>query len=274
MKTIKKARITYLAIALIAFSTLTCKAQIKINEQKEQQTTIEYPEAKLVDKDVGSLNEELQGELQIALGNNDLEEITRLLLKGANANELPGNTDMTPLMLADTQEIAQLLLKNGANPLINDANGQNLLHYAVSKEKAVDLILLYVSLGVDINAKDHEEYTPLPLAIDYFDEANAFDSQQVFVGNENNQSNEKEFEPNPYETLKTLVNNGAYLNSFNQYGYTLLMDCVTKDNPDLVRILLELGADKSIQNEYGQTAKDIAYKAGHRDIYQLLESMN
>jgi len=49
------------------------------------------------------------------------------------------------------------------------------------------------------------------------------------------------------------------------------MDCVTKDNPNLVKILLELGADKSIQNEYGQTAKDIAYKAGHRHIYQLLE---
>lgn len=271
MKTIKKARITFLGIALIACSTINCKSQIKANENKKEQATVEYPEAKLVNKDVRTLNEELQGELQIALGNNDIYELTMVLQKGANANKLPGNTDMTPIMLAETQEIAQLLIKNGANPLVRDVNGQNLLHYAVSKENAVDLILLYVSLGVDINAQDHEDNTPISLAIDYFDEANAFDSQQVFVGNDNNQSNEKEFKPNPYKTLKTLVISGAELDTINQYGNTLLMDCVTKDNPNLIKLLLELGADKNIQNEYGQTAKDIAYKAGHRDIYQLLE---
>lgn len=271
MKTIKKVRITFLGIVLLACSTMNCKSQIKANQHKKEQDTIDYPEVKRVYKDVSTLNEELQGELQIALGNNDLDELTIALQKGANANQLPGNTDMTPIMLAETQEIAQLLLKNKANPLVSDVNGQNLLHHAVSKENAVDLILLYVSLGVDVNARDHDNYTPLSLAIDYFDEADAFDTQPVFVGNENNQSNEKEFKPNPYKTLKTLVKAGADLDTINQYGYTPLMDCVTKDNSNLVKLLLELGADKSIQNEYGQTAKDMAYKAGHRDIYQLLE---
>ncbi len=271
MKTIKEIRITYLAIALIVCCTINCKSQIKTNKQKKQQTTVESPEAKLVYKDVGTLNEELQGELQIALGNNDIEELTIVLQKGADANKLPGNTDMTPIMLAETLEIVKSLLQNGANPLVNDTNGQNLLHYAVSKENALDLIPLYVSLGVNVNARDQEDNTPLSLAIVYFEETNAFDSQQVFVGNENNQSNDTKFKPNPHKTLKTLVKSGADLNAFNQYGYTLLMDCVTQNNSNLVKLLLELGADKSIQNKYGQTAKDIAYKAGHRDIYQLLE---
>jgi len=271
MKTIKKVRVNYLVIALMAYGTINCKSQIKTNEKNSEQATIEYPEAKLVYKDEGTKNEELQGELQIALGNNDIEEISIVLGKGASANKLPGNTDMTPIMLAETQEIAQLLIKNGANPLVIDVNGQNLLHYAVSKENAVDLILLYVSLAVDINARDREDNTPTSLAIDYYDEANAFDSQQVFVGNENYESNENEFKPNPNKTLNTLVKAGADLNTFNKYGYTLLMNCVTNDNPEIVKILLELGADKSIQNKYGQTAKDIAYKAGHRHVYQLLE---
>ncbi len=260
-----------IAITLIVCYTTSCEAQNKNNKQKQQQTTVEYPEAKLVAKDVGTKNEEIQGELQIALGYNDIEKINILLQKGANANKLPGETDITPIMLAETQEIAQLLLKNGANPLVNDANGQNLLHYAVSKENAIDLILLYVSLGVDINARDQEDYTPISLAITYFNEANAFNSQQVFIGDENDQTNEKEFKPNPYNTLKTLVKAGANLNTFDKYGYTLLMDCVTKDNPELVKILLELGADKNTQNKYGQTAKDIAYNLGRRYIYQLLE---
>ena len=271
MKAITLLTKTLFFISFFLFGFSPTNAQIKSNNQKEQQTTIVYPEAELVSKDVVSLNEELQGELQIALGNNDIKELAILLRKGANANKLPGKTDMTPLMLAETQEIAQLLLKNGANPLVSDANGQNLIHYAVSKENAVDLILLYVSLEVDINAKDHEKYTPIALAIDYFDEANAFDTQHVFVGNEYNNNNLKEFKPNPYKTLKTLVKAGADLNEFDQYGYTLLMNCVTKDNSELVKILLELGADKNIQNKYGQTAKDIAYDEGKRAIYQMLE---
>lgn len=270
MKTMKKTRIIFLTLALIAFSTLNCKSQIKATKQKEQETTIKYPEAKLVSKDVGTKNEELQGELQIALGNNDIEALTLVLRKGADANKLPGNTDLTPLMLAETQEIAQLLLENGANPLVIDNIGQNLLHYAVSKENALYLIPLYVSLGVAINKKDNEAYTPIALAINYFHEANAFDTQQVFVG-DNNQPNKIEFKPNPHKTLEALVNAGADLNAFDQYGYTLLMDCVTKDSSQLVTILLKLGADKNIQSKYGETAKDIAYKMGRRHIYQLLE---
>ena len=272
MKAIKEVSTTILAIALLVLCSINCKSQIKADKQKTQQTSFEHPEAKLLRKDLGTKNEELQGQLQLAIGNNDIEEIKVLVKKGVNTNKLPGNTDMTPIMIAETREIAQLLLKNGANPLVIDAaNGQNLLHYAVSKENAVDLILFYVSLGVEINARDQEDYTPLSLALTYFDEANAFDSQQVFVGGENNQSNEKDFKPNPYKTLKTLVKSGADLNAFDQYGYTLLMNYVTNDNPNLIKILLELGADKNIQNKYGQTAKDIAYNEGKRAIYQLLE---
>jgi ankyrin repeat protein len=268
MKTIKKS-ITLLASVLIAFSTINCNSQIKATKKKEQQPTIEYPEAKLVQKNVGTLDEELQGELQIALGDNDIVALTRVLQKGADANTLPGNTDMYPIMLAETQESAKLLLENGANPLVYDANGQNLLHYAVSKEHALDLIPLYVSLGVAINARDKDDNTPLSLAIIYFEETRAFDSQEVFLGEESNKpSNTK---PNPYKILETLIKAGADMNAFDQYGYTLLMNSVTQNNSKLVQILLELGADKAIRNQYGETAKDIAYKMGRRHIYQLLE---
>lgn len=266
-----KKSITLLVIVLITFSTINCNSGIKATKQQEQQTLIEYPKDTLVHKDLTAKNEELQGELQLALGDNDIVALTSVLQKGADANKLPGNTDMTPLMLAETREIAQLLLDNGANPLVIDANGQNLLHYAVSKQNAIDLILLYVSNGVDINVRDNQDYTPLSLAVTYFHEANAFDTQQVFVGEESGQSNEKEFKPNPQKTLKTLVEYGADINSFDQYGYTLLMNCVTYDNANLVKILLELGADKYIQNKYGQTAKDIAYNEGKRGIYQMLD---
>ena len=283
MKNLKQITKNILLITLLLFFTIPCNSQ-----KRKKQEVDKYPDDNnkktntLLEKDIkqnsmddsavyrdfhGTKEQELQGQLQIALGNNDVSELTQLLQNGANANKLP-NTDLTPLMLADSLEIAQLLLDNGANPLAIDANGRNLLHYAVSKKSALKLIPLYASLNVDVNAQDNEKYSPIFLAIDYFNETYNFDNEPIFVGKE---IKKEKTEPQPKEVLKALVANGANLNAFDEYGSTPLMACTANDNSELVKILLDLGADRNILNQYGQTAKDIAYKTGRRHIYQLLE---
>jgi diguanylate cyclase (GGDEF)-like protein len=47
------------------------------------------------------------------------------------------------------------------------------LHYAVTKESALNLISLYALLNVDVNAQDNKKDSPLFLAIDYFNEQKA-----------------------------------------------------------------------------------------------------
>jgi len=283
MKALKQKANNILFITLLVFSTLTCNSQ----KQKEFQV-VKYPddsnkkmnpslennkEQNIIHKSIvyrdlhGTKEEELQGKLQIAVGNNDISELSQLLKNGANADKLL-NTDLTPLMIAESLEIAQLLLDNGANPLAIDSDGRNLLHYAVTKESALKLIPLYVSLNVDINGQDNEKNSPIFLAIDFFNETYNFDNEPVFVGEEIKKEKSK---LQPQEVLRALVNAGANLNSFDQYGYTPLMVCTTNNNAELVKILLKLGADRTIKNKYGQTAKDIAYKTGQRHIYQLLE---
>lgn len=279
MKNLQK----FTKIILIIFFTITCNSQ----KQKKQQIG-KYPDDNklktntLLEKDIkqntmddsavyrdfhGSKEEELQGQLQIALGNNDVAELSILLQNGASANKLP-NTDLMPLMLAESLEIAQLLLDHEANPLAIDANGRNLFHYAVTKKSALKLIPLYASLNVDVNAQDNEKNSPIFLAIDYFNETYNFDNEPVFVGEE---IKKEKIEPQPKEVLKALVATGVNLNASDEYGYTPLMVCTANNNSDLVKILLELGADRNILNQDGQTAKDIAYKTGLRHIYQLLE---
>ena len=283
MKNLKQITKNILFITLLVFFTIPCNSQKKKEQQvskypvdnnKKTNTLLENDKKKniihdsSVYRDVhGTKEEELQGQLQIALGNNDILELTQLLQNGANANKLP-NTDLTPLMLAESLEIAQLLLDNEANPLEIDANGRNLLHYAVTKESALRLIPLYASLNVDVNAQDNEKNSPIFLVIDYFNETYNFDNEPVFVGEEIKKEKSK---PQPNEVLKALVATGVNLNAFDEYGYTPLMVCTASNNSELVKILLELGADRNIRNQGGQTARDIAYETGGRYIYQLLE---
>jgi ankyrin repeat protein len=77
--------------------------------------------------------------------------------------------------------------------------------------------------------------------------------------------------PSPQSVLQALIDVGADVNARDAYGNTLLMNAVVQDNADMVKLLLALGADKSLKKDNGATAKDTAYEMGHRYIYQLLD---
>lgn len=78
-------------------------------------------------------------------------------------------------------------------------------------------------------------------------------------------------EPSPEQLLKTLVDHGADVNAVDEYGNTALMIATVQDNAELVKLLLTLGADPTVKGPGGHTAKDTAYNLGHRYLYQLLE---
>ncbi|MDR3550137.1 MAG: ankyrin repeat domain-containing protein, partial [Candidatus Babeliales bacterium] len=50
-----------------------------------------------------------------------------------------------------------------------------------------------------------------------------------------------------------------YLNGVDRYGNTPLMIAAEHSHDDIVRALLELGADKTVRNNAGHTALDIAH---------------
>lgn len=216
-----------------------------------------------------NLDEELNGQLTYFIGMNDLDEVRRLLEKGARADTTNPDTGTTLLMTVEHEPMARLLIDHGANPKATDRDGGTVLHYAVSRLGALDLIPLYASLGVNPNQRGWDNDPPLFAAVDYFLETYEFNPPVPIPGEKREESINKG--PHPKDVLKALTDAGADINAKDAHGNTVLMIAVVQNNADMVEILLGLGADKNATGKGGMTAKDIAYDLGHRFIFQMLE---
>lgn len=211
---------------------------------------------------------DIQGLLLTALADDDVAEVKQLLKEGASPNRLPGDSDMTPLMVASSPEMARMLLEAGCDPSARDDEGNTVLHYAVVKRQAPELIKLFASSGVSANAVADDKEAPIFRAITCFHEAKAFHVPYTIPGDIPVSGYNG---PDPKGTLRALMAAGGDIDARDAYGNTPLMIAATVNNPELLDLLLELGADESLANSSGSTAKSIAYDLGHRVIYQRLE---
>lgn len=218
--------------------------------------------------DFDSPEERMQGMLLLALGNDDVAEAKYLLNEGASPNKMPESTDLTPLMVATSPEMVRALLDAGGDPMASDDEGKTVLHFAVTQKRAPELIPLFASVGVSPDSADDNKEAPIFLAIDYFHEAKAFHVPYTLPGDAPVRGYDG---PDPKATLQALVAAGGDIDVRDQYGNTPLMLAATRNDEDLLDLLLELGADKRLKGPGGSTAKDMAYELGHRVIVQRLE---
>ena len=65
------------------------------------------------------------------------------------------------------------------------------------------------------------------------------------------------------EIVRLLLDSGADPNARQQAGYTALMECARGGRDDMVRLLLDRGADPSVVNDDGKTAASLALDSGH-----------
>ena len=73
---------------------------------------------------------------------------------------------------------------------------------------------------------------------------------------------------------------GSLHRPFRDYGlfpldseawHTPLAYAVTRGREEMVRLLIEHGADVTLRSPKGETLSEIAHKGGHREITQILE---
>jgi ankyrin repeat protein len=187
-----------------------------------------------------------------SFANPSAEVVRMLLAKGANVAVMD-QRKVTPLNAAtfgnDTATIRLLLDASadsntadtfiGLTPLINAAGNRNL--------EAVKLLL---SKGANVNAVSKTQdlpriqtgtvefggWTPLLMAVPF----------------------------GPPELIKTLMDAGAKINVQDYRGFSPLMLAAATDhaNPEIVRLLLEHGADTKPKTRAGETAADWAAKFG------------
>lgn len=74
-----------------------------------------------------------------------------------------------------------------------------------------------------------------------------------------------------------LLKKGANVNAKNDQGKTALFEAVnqeetSKNYADVVRMLLEHGADAKIRDTEGQTVLDIVSEKGHTEIEKLIRN--
>ncbi len=215
------------------------------------------------------------------------DEIIDLLIQhkvDVNVLNAQGQAPLGLASLYGNPESIKLLLAGGAKLSIRDADGNTPLHTAVlyRHPENLDEILKW---NPDIDAINAEGYTPLHLAVRRPDNEKAIDlllqkgadvnttdptgrnALLVSVG-----SHQKEY-------IKLLVSNGIDIDSQDNDGNTALhypLINVLENklylpySKEIVKILLEEGADPHIRNKEGKSPMDLAVESGENELINLL----
>ena len=121
-------------------------------------------------------------------------------------------------------------------------SSMNKLHELIQKEETKNIKVL-IENGVDINARDFFDETPLHWAVNL----------------------------ELIEIIELLINKGADVNKVDYYGQTPIR-WLSSHNKNIVKMLLEYGIDPNIKDNDGRTILDDAYEENFTDAIELLIS--
>ncbi|HEX6199403.1 MAG TPA: ankyrin repeat domain-containing protein, partial [Thermoanaerobaculia bacterium] len=196
-------------------------------------------------------NRELDAELFTALQAKDAARVRALLDAGADPNEREPEHGLPALFVVTGHhhepEIARMLLEAGADP--ND--GESVFHAAESfHEEALELLLQF---GADLNWTGDWGNTPLYFLLRYWD---------------------VEREERAARGLDWLLDHGADPNvPCGREGETSLHVAVRRgQGREVVRLLLDRGADVTARRGDGRTPWVLAERGGFEELKELLES--
>jgi cytohesin len=169
----------------------------------------------------------------------DLDEVKQIVIdcgvnpniKGPNPNPL-GFTPLHYAAMYGRHEIAELLLERGADPNIQDNDGDTPLHLAAANGYS-EIVKLLLEHGADPNVQDYGGMTPLHYAATGY-----------------------------LEVVELLLEHGANPNIQNNNGYTPLHYAVANCRVGVARVLLDHGADPTIRDNKGRTPLDYGSDCG------------
>ncbi len=164
-----------------------------------------------------------------------------------------GTTGMNIAAERGDVEMAQLLLRYGADPSLSDP----LLDAIARKE--LEFALLLLDAGATPNsAKLYADYTGD--ADDYVGEIHSTPALQLAM------------ERNRLEIARAVLEAGANVNARNYSGCTALHIAVSIEDLDFTKVLLEHGADVNVSDHKGETPLHEAAFDGHAELTKMLLS--
>ena len=233
---------------------------------------------------------DLNEELSNAVLASDRERITLLLDKGADINELSAQ-GRRPIHGAARQRDSKMLsflIERGADVNLPDRDGWSPLAQAVLRNHVPSIEIL-VEAGADLE-KGSPGFTPLSIALS---ESRFYAAKSLLDlgASANNPAGaegltplmliasarqvDKRMDrlsqgPSAVEIAHLLLDKGAEVNARSVNGVTPLMVAAGHDNPPLIGVLAQAGADFEAKTPDGKTALDIAELNGHAAALQQL----
>ena len=218
--------------------------------------------------------------LHLAAAYGDVE-VTRILLeRGAKVNVWNDNGS-TPLLIASMKRhypIVRLLLDHDARVHVHDsAQGNTPLHH-VAMHGPFELARTLLERNAEVNSRNDHRSTPLLLASEFGDRRVV----QLLLDHGGDAYARDWDGDTPLhcaalrgrlEVTRMLLELNIEVNSRNEKGSTplhLASAGYGEGFPDVVRLLLDHGADAQVRNFSGKTASEVASGPRQQDIVQLL----
>lgn len=199
--------------------------------------------------------------LNEACGTGNIELIELLIENGADVN---CNDGLTPLSITynskvdNWYEISQILIENGAS-----------LDYTTDYSGGKSSVLqdiVKVRSGAALPGYKPESKEEVIKAFNYALENCDHSNVRWMRVLQHSVSNDR------IEIVKLLLEQEYCTVNDTSIGITALMFAARDSTPEMVKLLLDYGADKSIKSTDGKTAYDYAVQFNNKDIIALLEN--
>lgn len=193
------------------------------------------------------------------------EDIIQMFKEGLNVNTVTDGVNTTALQDACNRgrfTLAKYLIEHGATINTRTLDGDGLvartpLQHAIMNDHDV-LTLLLLEKGADVNSKDSYGDTILQQAISRLNRRG------------DGYTYDKKEPSNPKNIIRTILTKKVQINAINNRGETALHKACEEGDLEVVKWLIEAGADSTIQSKVNKTAADLARANNHPEIAEYL----